>query len=372
MSRQLNKARVGLLAICSLLIFALSADQLSGQVMICNVPSDKPNISQALEDESCATINVAAGTFSGNFFIERDVEIQGAGVEGTILHGGGDGTVIEIVSGTVKLTDLTITGGRSSFGAGVFSKPNATLAIEQVAFVENIATVQGGGLDVRGPATLTDVLFQSNEAVQGGGLYTTATASLNRVALIGNTVTAFGGGIFVRGGQLDLTNTTISNNVAVASSALGDGGGIFVKEGTVRLTQVTMNENTARLGGAIFNEAGSIFSKSSIFANSVESENCFNPVNSLGFNLSSDDSCAAFLTQATDQNNIDVMLDHTGPKDNGGETPTIALLADSPAIDNIPSADCTDQDGAVVSLDQRGVGRPQRNACDSGAFEVQG
>jgi hypothetical protein len=52
---------------------------------------------------------------------------------------------------------------------------------------------------------------------------------------------------------------------------------------------------------------------------------------------------------------------------NGGPTPTHALLPGSPAIDRIPSAFCT------VPTDQRGVLRPYApiggGACDVGAYE---
>lgn len=56
--------------------------------------------------------------------------------------------------------------------------------------------------------------------------------------------------------------------------------------------------------------------------------------------------------------------------DNGGPTFTLALLPGSPAIDHIPADDCTDVDGNAVTIDQRGVSRPQGPSCDIGAFEV--
>jgi hypothetical protein len=55
--------------------------------------------------------------------------------------------------------------------------------------------------------------------------------------------------------------------------------------------------------------------------------------------------------------------------DNGGPTPTVALLPESPAIDAIPVSDCLDADGAPLPTDQRGTARPQGAACDIGAFE---
>jgi hypothetical protein len=49
--------------------------------------------------------------------------------------------------------------------------------------------------------------------------------------------------------------------------------------------------------------------------------------------------------------------------DNGGPTPTHALVPGSPAIDAAPvGPDCP-------SEDQRGIARPQGAACDIGAFE---
>jgi autotransporter family porin len=57
--------------------------------------------------------------------------------------------------------------------------------------------------------------------------------------------------------------------------------------------------------------------------------------------------------------------------DNGGPTPTHALLSGSPAIDRIPVEDCVDADGLPVTEDQRGEPRPAGDGCDVGAFEVQ-
>ena len=50
-------------------------------------------------------------------------------------------------------------------------------------------------------------------------------------------------------------------------------------------------------------------------------------------------------------------------QDNGGATPTHALLPDSPAIDAAASLNCP-------PTDQRGVARPQGPRCDIGAFEA--
>ena len=61
-----------------------------------------------------------------------------------------------------------------------------------------------------------------------------------------------------------------------------------------------------------------------------------------------------------------------GPlQDNGGPTMTHALGPGSVAIDHIPAVDCVDADGAPLTTDQRGVTRPQGDACDVGAVEME-
>lgn len=79
--------------------------------------------------------------------------------------------------------------------------------------------------------------------------------------------------------------------------------------------------------------------------------------------MSSDATCAASLTGPGDLNNTNPLL---GPlANNGGPTPTHALLAGSPAID--AAGGCP-----PPATDQRGVARPQGSACDIGSFESQG
>jgi hypothetical protein len=93
-----------------------------------------------------------------------------------------------------------------------------------------------------------------------------------------------------------------------------------------------------------------------------------NHYHSLGHNLiGAAGGFAGAFAQAGDQTGVaDAML---GPlAGNGGPTRTHALLAGSPAID---AGTCTDPDGDTVATDQRGVGRPEGSACDTGAFELQ-
>jgi len=76
-----------------------------------------------------------------------------------------------------------------------------------------------------------------------------------------------------------------------------------------------------------------------------------------GHNVATDATCAPV---PTDQVVGSALLGPLG--DNGGPTPTHALLPSSPAIDAADPALCP-------ATDQRGVARPQGAACDVGSFE---
>ena len=94
----------------------------------------------------------------------------------------------------------------------------------------------------------------------------------------------------------------------------------------------------------------------------------------MGYNFSDDNSCGAIFTGTGEiKNNVasgSFRLDPAGLQSNGGPTQTIALLANSPAVDAVPVASCTNMTGAPLTTDQRGVTRPQGEACDIGAFEL--
>lgn len=93
-------------------------------------------------------------------------------------------------------------------------------------------------------------------------------------------------------------------------------------------------------------------------------DTCSLPVNSVGFNISDDDSCD--FTQSTDLVNTNPNL---GPlANNGGFTPTFLPNPGSPVLDT--GGDCQAED-------QRGLPRPAdgnddgATRCDRGSVEVQ-
>jgi hypothetical protein len=125
---------------------------------------------------------------------------------------------------------------------------------------------------------------------------------------------------------------------------------------------------------ALHNEGVMELKNSIVAAQRSSSWDCENngTLVSLGNNIESDGTCGF---DGPGDTVADPLL---GPlQDNGGPTPTHALLPGSPAIDAVSLAACTyDDDGdpgtPEVSLakDQRGVARPQGGSCDIGAYEL--
>jgi len=171
-------------------------------------------------------------------------------------------------------------------------------------------------------------------------------------------------------------NCTLSNNSATGASGIG--GGIF-SVGQINLSNSTVSGNAAASGSGTWSDPGFAFQvKNTIIADTVAG-----PFISQGFNLVSNADGRSGFTQPTDQAGtgaslIDPKLDPNGLQNNGGPTLTIALLADSPAIDKASSF------GIIfnATIDQPGAGFPRTidnpsvtnaiggDGTDIGAFEV--
>jgi hypothetical protein len=99
-------------------------------------------------------------------------------------------------------------------------------------------------------------------------------------------------------------------------------------------------------------------------------QNCGgSPLETEGFNLSSDRSCD--LDGAGDLNGVDPDLGQL--RNNSGPTWTMALRPGSPAIDGGNRSGCRDWLGRLLATDQRGMPRHlhESRGCDIGAYERQ-
>ena len=247
-------------------------------------------------------------------------------------------------------------------------------------------------------------MLSGNSAVSGGAISNDGTLTIGESTLSGNSASNIGGGIDSESGSVTITNSTLSGNSSTGMGAAGGGGGIANNgngtltilnstlsgnsaatdvgggiqngAGTSNISFTTLSGNSASSGGGIANLAGQTMNiKNSIVANSTSGGDCFNAgtFNATGTNFTTNGVCPGFTQVTPAQLKL-------GPlADNGGPTQTHALLPGSVAIDAAP--DCTDvfvnpdrpkvgAPKALVTTDQRGVGRPQGSACDVGAYEL--
>ena len=310
----------------------------AGGLILNNVTISNNTAGYGLVNQNSATLVFNGGQVSGN---------QGGGIYND--------------TSTADLSDLSVLA--NTLGGGIFSTgfTLTELNVDHSLIENNTSTANGGGILNEGVGAVADIStsrITGNQAVAaGGGVNNNGILTITTSTLDQNQSRS-GGGIDHGGGNLYLTNVTISSN-----DASDNGGGLYNRSASV-LTNVTLSGNTADgpgTGGNIFNDTAQLSFRNSIVANSGVDGNCFNSegaIHSGGHNLDSGNTCR--FTDPSDLVSTPPMMGAL--QNNGGPTPTHALLETSPAINQ-------GDDGLCPATDQRGVSRPQGAACDIGAYE---
>jgi hypothetical protein len=294
----------------------------------------------------------------------------GAGVGGIAAFGGAGAGVSAQAGSTI--TGTTINGNTSGSGGTGGSANGGPAGAGNGGANGGQGGIAVGGLGGGGGSA--------------AGLSTSGTTAADNITVTGNT-----GGRGGKGG--DAVGGSAGNGIGGGARGAGGNaeagpsgfGGGFVgvsSQNSARLTHVTVAGNTAGPGGepaatvlpgagnpagaakpgtaGVAGTRGGISSNSApgtTLTNSVIADNtlpsCDGTIPDGGGNVSSPDTSCPGV--------------HADPKlgplaANGGPTGTLALPADSPAIDAGAATGCT-------AADQRGVIRPQGPGCDSGAFE---
>ncbi|RMG96318.1 MAG: glycosyl hydrolase family protein [Chloroflexi bacterium] len=358
------------------------------QITVTNLnDSGSGSLRQALEDIAIGgTITfdpaLAGGTITlttGPLVPGRNVTIDGSDAPGLTLNGGGNDRVLIVDAGlTVALQYLTITNGFGwQLAGGVLNNGNLTL--DHVTVTGNTTATdagsfwQGGAGIYNGEGStlnLVDSTVSNNTSGwAGGGVFSFFNTSthVERSVISGNLANDVGGGLRLLG-NATIVNSTISGN----QSTGWYGGALFLTDGVLDMTHTTVADNVSPsfAPASVFVGTFGVSSATLNLANSIIANNvtdgCFlapfgsGPVsiNSLGGNTFTDGTC---FPVAGDQ-----VVSNAGLAplaDNGGPTQTHALTPGSPAIDSAGAAACP-------ATDQRGVSRPQGAGCDAGAFEL--
>jgi len=330
-------------------------------------------------------------------------------VSNTVFGPPGGGGAIYQGSGTLVLSNSVLLGN------GAFGGPYAALYYG--------GTGAGGGLANAGTAFVLNSTFSSNNAEGGigpfypntygsfggkglgGGLSNSGTLSLWGCTFVGNTALgasgntlgyysypggpAYGGAVCNGGsGSVLAANCTFANNGVSggpgSAGSFGGGvpggnsyGGALYTDGLTALTNCTFSGNSAAgglasgsgqyatdgvgVGGNLAAEGPLQLIDTIVNAGVTNNAYALVPITDLGYNLSSDSSCA--FTGPGSLNNTDPKLQPLA--NNGGPTETMALWSGSPAIDagiSLPG----------INTDQRGVPRPYGPSPCVGAYEWNG
>lgn len=354
-------------------------------------------VQQANAHAGLDTILVPAGTYAlsrvgddsnalnGDLDITDNVTIIGSSAGDTIIDGSATGDRVFEVIGAIKanLYYLTISGGApSDRGGGVEITGGASAQIVGCIITGNSGTV-GGGIANSGAGLLelTNSIVSDNANIKdgmifgsGGGIYSEGPVRISNSTISGNASTVGGGLLIIFNGESAIINSTFS-----ANSALDSGGALFVAQGIVNLYNTTIVGNAANTdrknggtGAGIYNSDATVTLNKSILSGNYYFINdslllvlaeCTGNLGSAGGNIITTPSCTITGAYST-------VAPKLGPlQDNGGPTPTHALLSGSPAVE--AGGSCLDELGAPLVTDQRGVARPQGALCDLGAFELE-
>ncbi|MEL7472133.1 MAG: right-handed parallel beta-helix repeat-containing protein [Planctomycetota bacterium] len=330
----------------------------------------------AFADSLAGTIALDAGA---TLEITGDVVINGPGVSTLVIDGldavgvfsnAAESTIRGVTitrgfsglgsgvlnTGALLLESVVISqgGARSGFGGGVQNGASGTLTLMDSVVTGNT----NGGVVNRGFMTILRSTIHDNEvAGDGGGVWSSGVLTLTNSTVSGNRAQGRGAGLFFVSLVVNATDpetmisgSTIAFNQAAAAGNATDGAGVFIERGRVRLTGSIVAGNTSGVSMAPSDILG-------VPGIGLPLE----PGSS--FNLVQDAGSAGGLMASVAGNlvGVDPMLAPLA--DNGGVTPTHALLAGSPAIN-------AGDPSPTLTGDQRGVGRPRGPAADIGAFEV--
>ena len=297
----------------------------------------------SLNAEACSfSLNQAKGGLAPYDRVSSLVGVPGDAQGGAICNNGGTVVIANCKFGFNGVSFLPPTSGSpglvpsATASGGALCNAAGDFVITASVLITNSAT-GGDGISSGRPGT-----------AQGGAVFNVAVMGATNCTFTANTASgglsslpiggegAIGGAVCNSGGTMALASCTLSDNATIGGEGLPDetvlGGGVFSTNGVASLINTILANNSDGNG--------------------------FGLLTDLGHNLSSDGSCN--FTGPGSLNSTDPVLGPLG--DYGGPTPTIPLLAGSPAIDGGDNAN-------YPLTDQRGHARPYGSAPDIGAFE---
>jgi CSLREA domain-containing protein len=294
-------------------------------------------------------------TGTGGSFVMPPGAVGGPGSDGGGIYNAGAAAIVystiqDNQAGQGQNAGSHGTAGKGGAGGGIYNA--GELLLRQSTVSGNAAGDGGIGLacgpggDGGGITSTGNSLWLANSTVSGN-----STGAGGVSIIYGPCASGSGGGVYTTGG-ITSDNSTIAAN-RTGEGIGGDGGGILIADRYISMRNTILAGNAAAGEGpdckAFWGSPGPTLIE--LRGNNLVQETA---------------GCILVEAPNADPSIIgkDPVLLPLGKY--GGPTLTHALGLGSPAID---AGNCTDTRGDPVTVDQRGVARPQGKACDIGAFE---
>ena len=192
--------------------------------------------------KSETTIIIKPGVYYENIQILKHKNIILKGENATI-NGNATNVCIYVYDGAkVRLSGFTITNGATKCsGAGILNK--GILTIENTKITRNHCNV--GGIYNGKNLNIINSTISDNTASNAGGILNNGILKVKNTTIQANNASNYGGGIFSFSGELCIYNSTITGNNAT------NGGGIYLFIGKLCIYNSTITGNNATNGGGI-------------------------------------------------------------------------------------------------------------------------
>ncbi|RAP54707.1 MAG: hypothetical protein BZ137_00720 [Methanosphaera sp. rholeuAM130] len=167
--------------------------------------------------------------------------------------------------GTLSIANSSFDNNYAMYGGVIYSYMN-NLTITDTEFIENHAGDDGGVLYSLGNLTIKNVTFKDNDAVESGGAMMIERGNVNITdSTFTNNTARYGGSIDNYGGDVYIAKSILNNNNAVGNWSCG---AAVYNSNRMTITNTTLANNTAvENGGAVYTTRGIINIKFSSFDN---------------------------------------------------------------------------------------------------------
>jgi len=190
-----------------------------------------------------SNLNIINSTFTNNRATYSSA-LNGHG--GAICYNGDQEKIISI-------TNTIFTNNSANFG-GALDNGGGTMIVKDSIFELNKALLRHGGVCYnKGTLNITNTTMLDNVAGNGGGVYTIGTLNLLNSTMNGNNATG-DGGVIVSMGTTSIANSNFTNSNATYGGVICvDQYSLSAQRSTMDIINCTFNNNNASIGGVIYN-----------------------------------------------------------------------------------------------------------------------